>query len=115
MVSQWHVDVVGIGVILVDAQQVASGDFSKPPEVVVCVSVKFSKIRSHSEVSPRARGCCNPELAPRHTTYMRQVAGVTSPIDPTCSTDLCIPGFLVPTAPYFGGPLPRDSCLCGAY
>lgn len=99
---------------MVDTQQVASGNFSKPP-VVVYVSVKFSKIRSHSEVSPRARGCCNPELAPQYTTYMRQVAGVTSPIDLTCSTDLCIPGFLVPRAPFFGGPLPRNSSLCGAY
>lgn len=52
----------GIGIILVDAQQVASGNVSKPP-VVVCVSVKFAKIRSHSEVSPKARGCCNPEQA----------------------------------------------------
>lgn len=104
----------GTGVILVDAQQVASGKFSKPP-VVVCVSVNFAQLRSHSEVSPRARGCCNPERALQHTTYMRQVAGVTSPIDLTCSVDLCIPGFLVPRAPYFGGPLPRDSSLCGAY
>lgn len=41
-----------MNVILVAVRQVASGNLSNPH--VVCFTVKFSKIRSHSEVNSRS-------------------------------------------------------------